>query len=199
MARPTESGEVAGRSFFARPAIQVAPDLLGTRLVSQLGGVCTSGTIIEVEAYPGPEDPASHAACRIGRTERNAPMFGPPGQAYIHINYGVHHCLNVVVDRWGHPAAVLIRSLAPREGQSVMKDRRGHENLTGGPGRLTQALGIDQELQGHPLCEPPLQIFFDPSTPSSPPVERSARIGISRGREAQLRFCWAGHPRLSSS
>jgi len=80
--------------FFARSASVVAPDLLGALLVSDLGGVRTAGRIVETEAYEGPEDPASHASASIGRTRRNAPLFGPPGTAYIHLNYGVHWCFN---------------------------------------------------------------------------------------------------------
>ncbi len=83
------------RAFFDRPAERVAPDLLGARLVSTVGGLRTTGVVVEVEAYTGPDDSASHAAARIGRTRRNASMFGPPGTAYVYLRYGIHWCLNV--------------------------------------------------------------------------------------------------------
>lgn len=184
------------RSFFARSALEVAPEMLGTRLVSQVGGSLAAGRVVEVEAYPGPEDPASHAAARIGRTERNEPMFGPPGTVYMHLNYGVHWCLNAVVDQEDHPAAVLVRALEPVAGRETIRQRRGHEKLTQGPGRLTQALGLDDRFQGHVLWEPPLQLF-SASERLGYAVDTSPRIGISRGQEKPWRFFLEDHPDLS--
>lgn len=172
----------------ARPAAEVAPALLGLVLVSDVGGHRTAGRVVETEAYPGPEDPASHAAASVGRTERNDPMFGPPGIAYVHVNYGVHRCLNVVVDREGHPAAVLIRALEPVDGLETMRRRRGHDELTSGPGRLTEALGIGLEHQRHPLTEPPVRLVDDGTGVPDAAVERTSRVGISKAVEAELRF-----------
>ena len=104
------------RAFFDRPAKSVAPDLLGARLVSTVDGRRATGIIVEVEAYTGPDDPASHAAARIGRTRRNTSMFGTPGTAYVYLSYGVHWCLNVVTNRPGVGEAVLLRALEPVEG-----------------------------------------------------------------------------------
>ena len=174
-------------SFYRRPAAEVAEALLGCRLVSLVGGERTAGRIVETEAYTGPDDPASHAAASIGRTERNDPLFGPPGTAYVHLNYGIHRCLNAVTGEEGHPAGVLLRALAPEEGEGVMRRRREHDELTSGPGRLTQALGVNEELQRHPLSEPPLWIEAGEDVPPAE-VVRTTRVGISKGVEKPLRF-----------
>lgn len=154
---------------------------------------------MEVEAYPGPDDPASHAWERIGRTRRNDPMFGPAGHAYIHLNYGVHWCLNAVTGPDGHPAAVLIRALQPIEGLEIMRARRegrSDAELASGPGRLTRALGIGPELQRHRLDRPPLYFAEGERVPDGD-VERGPRIGITRGASAPLRFSIRGSPWVS--
>lgn len=187
-AAPPVPGEPLPAAFYRRPAERVARELLGLLLVSDVGGERTAGRVVETEAYPGPEDPASHAAASVGRTDRNDPMFGPPGTAYVHVNYGIHRCLNVVVDREGHPAAVLLRALAPAAGEPVMRRRREHEELTSGPGRLTEALGVGLERQRHPFSDPPLRIVDDGHRVPDGAVERTPRIGISRAAEAELRY-----------
>lgn len=183
----TGPGERLGLEFFARPAREVARDLLGRELHSRCGGVATSGLIVETEAYTGPDDPACHAAERIGRTDRNDPLFGPPGTVYMHLNYGIHWCMNAVTDAEDVPAGVLIRALEPRRGEEVMRERRGHEELTSGPARLTQALGLGPELQRHDLDRPPLWIAPGEPVPEEH-VVRAARIGISRAADRELRF-----------
>lgn len=174
--------------FFARPAAVVGRELLGRILVSECGrGGRATGRIVETEAYTGPDDPACHAAASIGRTERNDPLFGPPGTAYIHLNYGIHWCLNVVTGEEGHPAGVLIRALEPLEGKELMRERRGRDELTSGPARLTQALAVGPDLQRRPLDRPPL--WLSPGEPvAEEAVARSPRIGISRARDRELRF-----------
>lgn len=139
------------RAFYLRPTLTVARDLLGRRLVRSLGGHRLSGRIVEVEAYIGEDDLASHAA--RGHTERNRAMYGPGGLAYVYLIYGVHHCLNVVTEQEGFPAAVLIRAIAPEEGVAIMQQlRQGRAaHLTDGPGKLCQALAIDRRLDGHDL------------------------------------------------
>lgn len=174
-------------SFYGRPAAEVARDLLGCLLVSDIGGERTSGRIVETEAYTGPEDPASHAAATIGRTARNDPLYGPPGTAYMHLNYGIHWCLNAVTDREGHPAAVLIRALEPVEGEEVMLRRRGRSELTNGPARLASALGIGPELQRHLLVRAPLRIASGTLVPEAD-IVTTVRIGISKGAAMPLRF-----------
>src|SRR5262245_1650388 len=139
------------RAFFARPTLEVAPDLLGKVLVHRAEAGLTSGIIVEVEAYIGESDPACHAA--PGPTARNAPLYGPPGYAYVYLNYGVHYLVNAVTEPKRSPAAVLIRALEPLEGVELMRRRRtrsrtvrhkrpaapvsDHE-LCRGPGNVTQ-------------------------------------------------------------
>ncbi|NNF11823.1 MAG: DNA-3-methyladenine glycosylase, partial [Gemmatimonadetes bacterium] len=130
--------------FYSRAAAEVARDLLGTCLVSTVGGddkVC-AGVVVETEAYGGPEDPASHAATATGITDRNRAMYGPPGRAYVYRSYGVHWCLNVVTGRDGQGEAVLLRGLLPVHGLDVMLERRGRRPLAEGPGRLARAMGV---------------------------------------------------------
>jgi len=106
------------RAFYARPTLVVAPDLLGKVLVHRTSSGVTSGIIVEVEAYVGESDPACHAA--PGPTKRNAPMYGPPGHAYVYLNYGVHPLVNVVTEPEASPAAILIRALEPLDGPGVL-------------------------------------------------------------------------------
>lgn len=172
----------------ALPADLAAPLLLGCILESTVGGALSSGRIVEVEAYLGPEDPASHAAVRAGRTKRNASMFGPPGIAYLYFVYGVHWCVNVVTGREGDPQAVLIRAMEPLEGVETMQRRRGHRTpLLSGPGRVASALGLDGELDGHPFHSSPLRILPGWRAPGEA-VQVTRRVGISKGRDLPLRF-----------
>src|SRR5437773_534980 len=113
------------RSFYDRPTLEVAEDLLGKVLVHHRRGVRASGVIVEVEAYIGESDPACHAA--PGPTARNRPLYGVPGHAYVYLNYGIHYLVNVVTEAAGSPAAVLIRALEPLEGMAVMRRRRARE------------------------------------------------------------------------
>jgi DNA-3-methyladenine glycosylase len=119
--------------FYARPAQEVARDLLGRLLVSRIDSETVVARIVETEAYVGPHDPASHAAERIGRTARNAAMFGSPGTAYVYRIYGIHWCLNAVTGPIGFPAAVLIRALEPVAGLAVMERRRSGTRKNGTP------------------------------------------------------------------
>lgn len=177
--------------FYDRPAEEVARDLLGSVLVSTIGGQTVAGIIVETEAYLGPHDEASHAAERIGRTARNATMFAAPGTAYVYRSYGLHWCLNVVTGAEGYPAAVLIRALEPRLGLETARERRGDGRadrlLMSGPGRLTQALGITGAEDAHLLTAPPL--WIQPGTTvRDGDVAIAPRIGISRAKELPLRF-----------
>lgn len=140
------------RSFYLRPTLQVARDLLGCTLVHMLAGQRLAGRIVEVEAYVGEDDLASHAA--RGLTQRNRAMYGHGGLAYVYLIYGMHHCLNVVTEDAGFPAAVLIRGIEPLEGIVSMQANRGGRpslGLTDGPAKLCQALVIDRRLDGHDL------------------------------------------------
>jgi DNA-3-methyladenine glycosylase len=179
------------------PAPEVARGLLGWELISDVEGVRTSGRIVETEAYLGPEDPASHAATRGGRTDRNAPMFGPAGSAYVYFIYGMHWCFNVVTGAPGDPQAVLVRALEPLEGLEAMARRRGDShNLTNGPARLCQALGITGALNEHPLDRTPLRLRPGPPV-SNRQVRTSGRIGIRKARDWPLRYFMAHHPQVS--
>ena len=145
------------RSFFARPTLTVARDLIGMVLVHRAPDGLAAGRIVEVEAYIGEDDPACHAA--PGPTTRNAPLYGPPGVAYVYLNYGLHCLMNVVTERRGFPAAVLIRALEPLDGLALMQRRRvangapphrvTAETICQGPGNLTVAMGITLAQNRH--------------------------------------------------
>jgi DNA-3-methyladenine glycosylase len=176
--------------WFDRPAEVVARELLGARLVSEVGGVRVAGEIVETEAYTGPEDAASHAHERFGRTPRNDPMFGLAGTAYVYLIYGMHWCINVVTGPVGHPAAVLLRAARPVEGTGYARERRPgrpDRELMRGPGNLARALGVDRAQNRLPMDRPPL--WLEPGTVvPDEAVAVGPRIGISRAVEAPLRF-----------
>jgi DNA-3-methyladenine glycosylase len=183
--------------FFLQDAGMVARSLLGSCFRSSVDGKVVEGVVVETEAYVGPHDPASHGAARIGKTRWNRAMFGPPGRAYVYRSYGIHWCLNVVTGESGFPAAVLIRALDPIAGVGEMASRRGGMlPLCAGPGRLTQALGITGDLDGHPLADAPLQLLRGwPMGEES--VAVSGRIGVGRAADWPLRFYLRGHPEVS--
>jgi DNA-3-methyladenine glycosylase len=179
------------RDFFARDTHTVARELLGQRLVRVRDGKRLSGRIVEVEAYIGEDDQASHA--RPGPTRRNAPMYGPPGHAYVYLIYGMHHCFNIVTEQEGFPAAVLVRALEPLEGIEKMRKLRGGRPdlpLTSGPARLCQALEIDRRLDGADLCAPDALLFLeeDDSIPSEA-ITTTPRVGV-RGDETAITIPW---------
>lgn len=150
------------RSFFARPALQVARELLGTRLVRWQDGIRLSGFIVETEAYRGEEDLGCH--CRAGRTPRTLVMYGLPGHAYVYFTYGMHWMLNFVVEPENQPAAVLIRAILPQSGLEQIASRRGSQpapRWTDGPAKLCQALDIDGALNGADLCDPQAELFVE--------------------------------------
>ena len=181
--------ELLPRAFFARSALDVAPDLLGKLLVREWQGQLLSGRIVEVEAYLGAEDAASHAF--RGPTPRNRSMFGPPGHAYVYLIYGMHHCLNVVTGPEREAQAVLIRAIQPVEGLAAMRMMRGRatlRNLTNGPGKLCQALSINRELDGHDLCAGQTLWLAD-APPPAQPIRTSPRIGV-RGDEQAVTRAW---------
>lgn len=185
-------GKILHRSFYARSALDVAPELLGKILSHRGRNGLASGRIVEVEAYLGVQDPASHAY--RGRTERNRAMFGAPGHAYVYFTYGNHFCMNVVTDREMTASAVLIRALEPLEGIDLMTRRRGGRpllELASGPGRLAQALGIDRSLYGCDLTRPPLWIREDGAAPA---WVATPRIGIREAADLPYRFVVSGSP-----
>ena len=150
-----------------------------------------------MEAYVGEEDPACHAA--VGRTARNAVMYGPSGHAYVYFTYGMHHCFNVVAGTKGRPEAVLIRALEPALGRSAMRRRRGPDvpdrDLARGPARLCRALGLDLRDNGRSLLKPGL--FLTDGRPAPRILGVSARVGIRQGLDHPWRFYDAESPFVS--
>jgi DNA-3-methyladenine glycosylase len=184
------------RPFFARYTPDVARDLLGCVLVRRVGGMVLSGRIVEVEAYRGSDDPASHSF--RGKTKRSAIMFGEAGHVYVFFSYGAHWCLNFITESEGQPGAVLIRALEPVEGVDQMVKNRGiseFERLTNGPGKLTKALSIDGGFNGEDLVKSKRLFVLGPAEPVR--VKASARIGISSGRERQWRYFVEGNQFVS--
>ena len=181
------------RSFFSRATLKVARDLIGKVLVHETADGLASGVIVEAEAYIGESDPACHAA--PGPTRRNAPLYGPPGIAYVYLNYGIHYLVNAVTEADGHPAAVLIRALEPKEGVALMRRRRSTarrngdaipiEDLCRGPGNLTRALGIDLAQNQYDLTSSTLRI--EDQGERRRRVVWTRRIGINVGVEHQWR------------
>lgn len=198
------------RAFFAADPVTVARGLLGAVLeATTADGSRVSGRLVEVEAYGGPGDPASHAAG--GPTPRSAIMFGPPGVAYVYFIYGMHHCLNFVTGPAGDAGAVLVRALEPLSGQGAMARRRGlpagaprARDLASGPGRLCAALGIDLGWNGLPVAA---RLRREPGAPGrlrllagEPParIVASPRIGVRQGAATPWRFCDAASSCLSA-
>ena len=175
--------------FFARDALSVARDCLGRLLISTIGGRRCSVRIVEVEAYTGPRDLASHAA-GWHRSARNETMYAAPGVAYVYFTYGMHWCANIVTGREGYPSAVLLRAGEPLTGLEVMRGRRNGATdrlLASGPARLAEALGITGAVDGHDLRTAPLWMAEgEPVLPSG--CRRGPRVGITRAVRRRLRF-----------
>jgi DNA-3-methyladenine glycosylase len=178
------------RGFFDRSVLKVAPELIGaTLLVDGVGGV-----IVEVEAYHH-TDPAAHSY--IGRTDRNAIMFGPAGMAYVYRSYGIHWCLNFVCEAEGSASAVLIRALQPTQGIALMRRRRGvadERALCSGPGKLSEALGVTHRQNGLPLDRAPFELR---ARAAKPEIAVGPRIGISKAVEHPWRYGLKGSKYLS--
>ena len=191
--------------FYRRPTLEVARDLIGKVLVHRTAQGIAAGAIVEVEAYIGEGDPACHAA--PGPTKRNAPLYGPPGRAYVYLNYGLHDMMNAVTEEEGEPAAVLIRALEPLDGLALMHRRRSkapwrkgkpavadHE-LCRGPGNLCRAMGITLADNLRPLTGGPLTIHDRGIAAGE--IVWDSRIGIRVGTEHQWRATVKDHPCVS--
>lgn len=178
------------RSFFDRPVLEVAPELIGaTLLVNGVGG-----RIVEVEAYHH-TDPAAHSY--IGQTKRNAVMFGPAGYAYVYRSYGIHWCLNFVCEVAGSASAVLIRALEPVAGIAAMRRRRGLPDvqaLCSGPGKVCEALGVTHRHNGLALDRQPFELR---ATAERPEIAIGPRIGITKAVDHPWRFGLKGSKFLS--
>ena len=196
---------VLPRAFYDRPTLTVARELLGKVLVHCTAAGVASGMIVETEAYIGEDDPACHAA--PGPTRRNEPLYGPPGFAYVYLNYGIHYLVNAVTQSDGDPAAVLIRALEPVDGIALMMKRRAGDrreiataDLCRGPGNLTRALGITLAENRLDLCavpgrsrsraRPQSQLYIEDRGFTVPKVAWGPRIGIRVAVDRRWR-CWA--------
>jgi DNA-3-methyladenine glycosylase len=186
------------RSFYARPTVTVARELLGCIVARRLpDGTVLRGRLVETEAYVGEEDKACHA--RAGRTPRTGVMYGPPGIAYVYFTYGMHHLLNAVTEPEGRPAAVLLRAAEPLEGIERMARARGTDRahlLASGPARLTQALGLDLRLNGADLRGPILWIEEGDGVHDRD-VATSPRIGCQTAAPPWDRMPWRWYDRRS--
>jgi DNA-3-methyladenine glycosylase len=181
------AGERLGVAFFERSVHDVARELVGCELFYAGCG----GTIVETESYER-DDPACHAY--VGLTPRTETLFGPPGRAYVYLSYGIHSLLNAVAEPEGMAAAVLIRALQPTAGLEAMRERRGSRpdvDLCSGPGKLTEALGIDLDANGTDLTAPPFELHDRPSGWAAQ-IVTGPRIGITKAVERPWRYCLAG-------
>lgn len=195
---PRQSPSILPLSFYVRPTLDVARDLLGKILVRRIGRTVISGRIVEVEAYLGERDEASHAF--RGKTRRNEVMFRSGGHLYVYFTYGMHYCMNVVTEEEGTAGAVLIRAIEPLDGVDAMRKRRGlhvrEHDLTNGPAKCCQAFGIDGEDNGRSLVGPDIRLTDAPVLPERL-LEQTRRIGITRGKEQEWRFSVRGNPFVS--
>jgi DNA-3-methyladenine glycosylase len=186
-------GDRLGEAFFDRPVLTVARDLVGCRVEHE----GTAGIVVETEAYHFTE-PACHAY--VGLTDRTSTIYGAPGVAYVYRSYGIHALLNAVCEPEGVGAAVLIRALEPVEGLDLMRARRGlqrEEDLCSGPGKLTQALGIDLRHNGSSLLDGTVVIAPCPAGRRRPRIVTGERIGITKAAELPWRFCALGSRSVS--
>ena len=194
-------GRALPRSFYARDARAVAPELLGKLLVHddpEAGRV--SVRLVEVEAYAGADDPGSHAY--RGPTARNATMFGPPGHLYVYFTYGMHWCVNVVCGTEGWASAVLLRGGEPVDGLEAIRARRPAarraRELCSGPARLAQALGLRREHDGADLVRGVVRLLDDGTPPPAEPgVSMRIGLGVGRGEAHPWRWFVPGDPNVS--
>ncbi len=185
-------GERLGVGFFDRSVHLVARELIGCRLFY---GDC-GGVIVEAESYER-DDPACHAY--VGLTERTEVLFGPPGRAYVYLSYGIHSLLNAVAEPEGEAAAVLIRAIEPTAGIEAMRARRGDRadrDLCSGPGKLTEALGIELSQNGADLASDPF-LLLPPERGWEGEILTGPRVGITKAVDRPWRFCAAGNPNVS--
>jgi DNA-3-methyladenine glycosylase len=206
---PSTRSRTLRRELLAADTLDAARSLLGALLVRESGPERRVGRIVEVEAYIGVEDLASHA--RFGLTKRNAVMFGPPGVAYVYLVYGMHNCLNVVTEAAGRPAALLVRAVEPVEGIGAMREARGgraaaiaDQRLASGPGLVCAAFSIDRRSDGLDLCDQASDLRLE-ARPGNhgPDIVTSPRIGIGYAPEPWLSRPWrlfvAGSASLSKA
>jgi len=187
-------GPILKRSFYDRPATEVAQDLLGKVIVHGP----TAGIIVETEAYLGVHDLAAHSA--KGLTERTKVIFGPPGHAYVYLIYGMYECLNLVCEPVNKAGCVLIRALDPLEGIDIMQSRRPTarkpKDLASGPGKLTLAMAITRAQNGADVTRGPLTVRRQSKSPAIE-IVTTPRIGITKCADWPLRFYIRGNSSVS--
>lgn len=192
-------GLVLPRSFYARPAEVVAPELLGCVVEAETSDGVVAVRLTEVEAYAGEDDAASHAW--RGPTPRTAVMFGPPGHVYVYFTYGMHWCANLVCASDGVAAAVLLRAGEIVAGEGLARERRGPKHparrLASGPANLARALGLDGAWHGDDVTRPRGRLRVRTGEPPSA-VVAGPRVGISRAVDVPWRFSIAGDPHVSA-
>ena len=188
-------------AFYGRPTLRVAEDLLGKVLVHRTREGVTSGVIVETEAYIGQDDPACHAS--FGRTARSEPLFGPPGFAYVYLNYGIHYLMNAVTEADGYPGAVLIRALHPLDGIRLMEKRRAPDGrlvdahaLCRGPGNLTKALGIT--IKDNRLDLSRSKLTIEDRGIAVGRIATGPRVGIRVAIDRPWRYWIEGHRAVSA-
>lgn len=179
-------GKKLARNFYLRPTLTVAEDLLRTAIVYHHPEGVLSARIVEVEAYIGEDDPACHAA--VGRTQRNDIMYERGGFSYIYFIYGMYHCFNIVTEKRGFPAAVLVRAVEPETGEDIMAANSPPKTrlLTNGPGKFCRAFGLDRRHNGLDLTG--AELYLVHRDEYVPDVGISRRIGIRKGMEKRWRF-----------
>jgi DNA-3-methyladenine glycosylase len=183
---PAAGALITDRSWYDRPSLEVAPDLLGMELIHDTPDGRIAGRLVEVEAYQGPEDLAAHSA--RGRTPRNGVMFGAPGHLYVYLIYGLHLCANVVCGPGAKPEAVLLRAAEITAGHDLAHQRRGDVpdvRLAAGPGNLGAAFGLERSMDGADLLAGPIRLAQG-ARPAG--IERTPRIGVDYAGE------WAARP-----
>jgi DNA-3-methyladenine glycosylase len=184
--------ERLSRAALAGWSTEVAPILLGARLVSTVGGAHVAVRLTELEAYMGEQDPGSHAF--RGRTRRTAVMFGPAGHLYVYFTYGMHWCANIVCGPQGSASAVLVRAGEVVQGLDAARARRPaarrDDDLARGPARLASALGIDGTLDGADLCDPSSALWLEPAPRAATAVRAGPRVGVSGAGGSGETFPW---------
>ena len=179
-------GKKIPRSFYLRPTLEIAEDLLGKTIVYRHPDGLIAADIVEAEAYIGEDDPACHAA--VGPTERNRVMYGRGGHSYIYFIYGMYHCFNIVTEKAGFPAAVLIRAVEPIRGEAIMaaNSPAGTRLLTSGPGKFCRAFGLIRDQNDVDLTGNEIYLLDRGQKPSQ--VITSPRIGIKKAARRHWRF-----------
>ncbi len=179
------------RDFFLKPTLEILKEIIGMKLISEVDGIKTGGTIVEAEAYLGENDPGSFAYGGK-KTKKSIPLYGEEGRIFVYLNYGMYYLLNIITEPQGKAGAILIRAILPEMGVEKMMERRKRKdvkNLTNGPGKLCMALSIGKEHNGFKIYEKesPIKLFYGKKfLPEK--LKYTGRIGISKGKKLPYRI-----------